>query len=560
MIELRDYQEEAVAGVLGEWEKGNLNTLLAMSTGSGKTECFLAVLDQDLGWGRALIVAHRQELIYQPRDRILAHWNSLGIPGIVMADSDEYQSKTIIATIQTLSSNGRLDRILAAGPVTHLVTDEAHHSTADTYRALYKAMREHNPILRHVGTTATPRRTDGDPLAGIYDSVAYRFGIKTAIKKKALVPFTAVGVQLPVSLADVREVGEGWDDVETGEVLRARNAEEIVVETWGKYAKDRPTMAFTASVTQAHSLASRFLEYGHEFQALDGTTLKRERIALLRAFQDGTVQGIVNCAVLTEGFDAPHASCLVQVKPTRSDLVYVQMAGRVLRRAPGKSDALILDFVPEDVREMRLAGDLLGVPKEQRKVEEKAEGAGLVLECFGINSAGDGIDGDPDSVIMTVLDYLSSSGLSWTFDGDVASATVGAKDTLAIVMPDRKALDRLEKADALIAADKWESKWNYEYKRVKTKASYRLYSIKGYYAYPWGEFETWEAACDAADDYYLEHGDERLARKRWNWRKREATDKQKALLTKFGLWKEAMTRGKAAQAITHYFARRCLVR
>jgi len=558
VIELRDYQREAVEGVLREWEGGKRNTLLAMSTGSGKTECFLAVLDQDLGDGRALVIAHRQELIYQPRDRIIAHWPSLGRPGVVMANSDEYRARVVIATIQTLSNSERLERILSAGTVTHLVTDEAHHSTADTYRVLYETMREHNPEIRHVGTTATPRRTDGDPLAEIYDSVAYRFGIKTAIKKKALVPFTAVGVQLPVSFADVREVGDGWDNEEVGEVLKARNAEEIVIETWEKYAKDRPTLAFTASVAQAHSLAARFQEYGYKFVAIDGTTKDIVRKATLRDFKAGVIQGVVNCAVLTEGFDAPHASCLVQVKPTRSDLVYVQMAGRVLRRAPGKNDSLILDFVPEDVREMRLAGDLLGVPKEQRKVEEKATDKGIVLGCFGINSEGDGIDGDPDQVIMTVLDYLAGSSLSWTFDGDVASATVAAKESLAILMPNRLAMDRMEKAEGLKRAGEWDPAWDREFLRVKDAASYKLYSIAGYETNALGAFGSWDEACDAADDYFVQNGDVRLAKKRWDWRKKEASEKQIALLRKFGLWKEGMTRGQAAQAITHHFARRSL--
>jgi len=558
VIELRDYQEEAVESVLREWDAGNLNTLLAASTGSGKTEMFLAVLDRDLADGRALVIAHRQELIYQPRNRILAHWPSLGRPGVVMADSDEFRAKVVIATIQTLSTPGRLERIFSAGTVTHLVTDEAHHSTADSYRALYAAMREHNPNLRHVGTTATPRRTDGDPLAEIFDSVAYRFGIKTAIQKKALVPFTAVGVQLPVSFADVKEVGEGWDDEEVGEVLKARNAEEIIVETWAKYAKKRPTMVFTASVAQAYSLADRFQEYGYGFEALDGTTPDNQRKTMLNRFKSGDLQGVINCAVLTEGFDAPHASCLVQVKPTRSDLVYVQMAGRVLRRAPGKADALILDFVPEDVREMRLAGDLLGVPKEQRKVEEKAAEKGIVLGCFGINSAGDGIDGDPDSVIMKVLDYLSSSGLSWTFDGDVASASVAEKISLAIRMPDREAVERLERADRLKSSGAWSPSWDKEYEWVKGQASYRLYAIRSYQAEFIGGYESWDVACDAADDYYLEHGDERLARKKWGWRNLLATEKQRALLLKFNLWEPGMSRGQAAQAITHHFARKAM--
>lgn len=560
MITLRDYQKEAVEAVVKEWRKGNGNTLLAASTGTGKTECYLAVLQHELApnFDRALIIAHRQELIYQPQERIRQHWPELGTPGIVMANQDEYRARVIIATVQTLATPGRLERILSAGPITHLVTDEAHHSTAPTYRNIYKVLRDAFPGLCHLGVTATPRRTDREPLADIYDSVAYRFGIKKAIKRGALVPFTALGVQLPVSIADVREVGEGWDDAEMGDVLKARNAEEIVIETWEKNAKDRSTIAFTASVAQAHSLADRFREYGYRFEALDGTTKKPIRQDMLRRFKSGELQGVVNCAVLTEGFDAPQASCLVQVKPTRSDLVYVQMAGRVLRRAPGKQNALLLDFVPLDARDMRLAGDLLGKPKEQRKAEQKAVDAGLILGCFGINSDGEGIDGDPDEVMLKVLDYLSSSSLSWVYDGDMASASVGSKESLAVLMPNKVAQGRLEKAEALKAAGKWSFAFENTYNNVRSAASYKLFKVANWRAELMGEYLSWEEACDVADDYYSEHGEGILAKKRASWRRQPASDKQRALLSRYGVWREGMSKGKAAQAITHYFARRAV--
>lgn len=558
MIKLRPYQVEARDATLAEWQKGNLDTLLAMSTGTGKTETFLSVLEADMNGGRALVIAHRQELIYQPRDRILDHWPKLGRPGIVMADQDECAAKLVIATIQTLASNGRLDRIMAQGQITHLITDEAHHSVASTYKELYKRLREHNPNLKHLGVTATPRRTDGDPLREIYQSVAYRMGIKQSIKVGALVPFVAMGFQLPVSIADVREVGDGWDDGELGDVLKARNAEEIVIQKWEEHAKDRPTICFTASVAQAHSLAERFKEAGHNFEAADGTTPAQDRKAILDRFKSGETVGICNCALWTEGFDAPKASCLVQVRPTRSDLVYVQMAGRVLRRHPSKTQALILDFVPEDARELRLAGDLLGKPKEQREIEQKAQDQGLVLPCFGINSEGEGIDGDPDQVVVTVLDYLSRSRLSWTFDGELASATAGEKKTLAARMPFEVEAERLAKANEIKATGKWDPKWDREYERVKRLGRYALHVIEGVQVETLGYYETWDDLADAAEDFCDEQGLDILSKKRAVWRTKPATDKQAALLKRLGIWQDNIRRGEAAQRITHHFARKAI--
>ncbi|MEU5668708.1 DEAD/DEAH box helicase, partial [Streptomyces longwoodensis] len=62
------------------------------------------------------------------------------------------------------------------------------------------------------------------------------------------------------------------------------------------------------------------------------------------------VQVLTNCMVLTEGFDAPHTSCAVIARPTKSPGLYVQMVGRALRPAPGKRDALLLDVLGASTR------------------------------------------------------------------------------------------------------------------------------------------------------------------------------------------------------------------
>ena len=557
LVNLRPYQEEARISIYNAWAMGNLNALCVASTGSGKTEIGLATMDNAAGRERVLWVAHREELIFQPYERAVAHWLGLGRPGIVMADRNECAADFIIATIQTLTSNGRLDEILSHGSITHLVTDEAHHSAADSYRTLYARLRADNPRMYHLGLTATPKRTDTDNLP--FDVVAYRITLKSLIKQGYLVPFKAIGVSLPVSLAGVKESADGWQDEAAGEILSAANAEEIVVETWAKQAAGRPTIAFTASVSQAYSLAQRFREGGFSFEAIDGNTPKEKRRDVLYRFKHGNLQGVINCAVLTEGFDAPEASCLVQVRPTKSDLVYVQMAGRVLRTAPGKDDALILDFVPAAARDMVMAGDLLGKPREQRKAEQKLRDDGII-GAFGIDREGNGIDGDPDDVLLQVLDYLSASQLSWYLEGNLATATVAEKSALAIVLPDEAALVRLEKANALKEAGKWSSAWDGEYARVLRAASFSLMHIADHVVEKLGEFESWDDASAAADDWVDAHGVNVLSRRAAAWRKEAASEKQEALLKRISVWEHLPhhDKGTAAKALTHYFTAQTL--
>ncbi len=68
---------------------------------------------------------------------------------------------------------------------------------------------------------------------------------------------------------------------------------------------------------------------------------------------------LTNVAIYSEGVDVPVASCMLQCRPTCSDAVYAQMLGRVLRTYEGKTEALVLDCVPQDARDLFLAGDLL---------------------------------------------------------------------------------------------------------------------------------------------------------------------------------------------------------
>lgn len=557
-LTLRPYQKDAVGSICDQWDKGKW-TLAALSTGTGKTIIFLAALARDLGPDdRALVIAHRQELIYQPRDRIFKFFPDLADVGIVMANEDRAGCKVVIATIQTLNANGRLDRIFSYGKITHVITDESHHSVAPSYLSVYERLKEHNPQIKHLGVTATPRRTDGDGLSQVYDSVAYRMGIKQSIKSGALCPFVALGFRLPVNISNVRRVGQGWDDEQLGDVLKARNAEELVIEKWIEHTENKPTICFTASVAQAHSLAQRFREAGYAFEAADGTTPKAERRAILARFKAGTTTGVVNCALWTEGFDAPQIESLVQVRPTKSDLVYMQMMGRALRVYPGKQVATILDFVPDGDRDILQAGDMLGKPKEQREAEEKATEDGVILGAFGINSKGEGVDGDPDEIVVEVLDYLTSSRLAWTFDGFVASATVGDKATLAITMPDDTAASRVAKADELRAEGRWSAAYNKEYKRLVTLTRFTLYQIHRNYAERLDSYDTWEDASEAAEDFCILNQIDVLGKRSAKWRKQSASEKQENLCRRLGVWEEGMSKGRAAQAITHFFARKAL--
>lgn len=167
MITLYDHQKDALKAIRQTWTEQD-RTLCVMATGTGKTIVFLSLLNdllRDDANARALIIAHRRELIHQPIERAQEFFPGLAKHmGIVMAEDNNVDARVIVATIQTLNSPGRLEAILCNGNITHIVLDEAHHGTAESYQAVLECL----PHAKLLGMTATPIRTDGDGLRKVF--------------------------------------------------------------------------------------------------------------------------------------------------------------------------------------------------------------------------------------------------------------------------------------------------------------------------------------------------------------------------------------------------------
>lgn len=562
MITLRPYQIEARDAILKEWASGRRSTFAFLCTGAGKTEIALSVLAHELSCtpdARLLAIAHRDELITQPRDRIIAHWShALPVPGIVKGGQNDCAHEFIVATIQTVYKENRIRDILEYGAITHLWIDESHRGAAPMYKALIAFLTEANPSIRIFGVTATPIRTDKVGLGTIFESCAYRFPIDRGIKEGALVPFTGIGIELPVDFSEVSESSgdSGWDDEKAGAILSLANAEEVIVQSWLKHASDRQTIAFTSSVSQAYSLARAFRAAGVKAEAIDGdkkTTPDERRARVLGDFRNKELQMIVNVQIMTEGVDIPETSCILMAKPTKSDLTYTQAVGRGLRLFPGKKNCMILDFAPRNARNMRMAGDLLGKPREVKKIEEKARDKGVLLDCFGIGADGL-IEGDPDSVQTKILDYLGSSHLAWTFDGKVSTVSIGPSLSLVVVAPQQ---ERIQKAESLRDSPGWGKKHDDLLRQV---SSYQVFAVERSSLTPLGTETDWQAANYLATDYAETHGEDVLSTRSKKWRKNPASDKQRQMCKNLGVWREDMRSGEAAQAITHALALRALTK
>src|SRR5881409_2105394 len=336
----RPYQHAAVAALLAAAARGVQRPLLVLPTGTGKTIIF-ALLVQRRG-GRALILAHRDELIQQAVDKLRLVDPTLSL-GIVQAAHDELTAPTVVASVQTLSRRTRLARLVPDFQT--IVIDEAHHAPAPTYRRILAYCRAWPPGPLVVGVTATPERGDRQSLRPVFDRIVYQKTLLEMMQAGYLVDLRAIQVLLQADFDALRTQHGDFVEAELETLLLAANAPAQVLAAFQTHAADRKALLFTPTVALAYTMAQTFCAAGIAAEALDGTTPLATRRAILQRLHTGTTRVVANCAVLTEGFDEPSVDCIIIARPTQSALLYQQMLGRGTRTYPGKTDCLVLDVV-----------------------------------------------------------------------------------------------------------------------------------------------------------------------------------------------------------------------
>lgn len=343
---LRGYQHAIIAAVWNALAVC-LSVLVVAATGTGKTVTFaeLARQQQTRG-GKTLVLVHRDELVRQAFRKCEA----VGLypeveKGALRANT---LARLVLASVQTLKGK-RLAR-WSRSHFTLIIVDEAHHAAANSYRAIL----DYFDGARVVGFTATPDRADGKALGEVFATVAFRYEIQQAIADGYLVPIVARRVV--VESVDLDAVGTRAGDFAQDQLARAMNDERAlrgVTVPLLELAGDRPTIGFCVDIAHAHAVAAMLNSYRPGCaRAVSGQTDDAEREEMLVAHAAGEFQFLMNCELLTEGYDSPIVSCVALIAPTMSRGRVVQRAGRGLRLSPetGKRDCLLLDMAGRNTR------------------------------------------------------------------------------------------------------------------------------------------------------------------------------------------------------------------
>lgn len=410
-MQMRPYQREFLDAIRTDWDAGERRQLGVLATGGGKS-VIIGEIPNTVPMSKdeqMAVFVHREELVEQNAAKLRRCNPDLRVEVEQAEKRASPDANVIVASIPTI---GRLkkqkegaeqfslletptrdipfsDRLTKFDPdrVRIVVTDEAHHGTADTYLNVYRYFNVLNEApgndstKLHLGVTATPNRADNVGLEKLYTKLTYSKDLMSMIPEW-LTDIIAFRVTTNV---DISQVATRLGDFATGDLERKVNVAErnrVIVEKYLSIAPGEIGVAFTVDVAHTMDLTAEFLKAGVPAAGLTGKTPKDERREILRLHAEGKLKMLCACGILNEGWDLPQCIVGLMARPTKSSLLYQQQVGRLCRPFPSPEDldlairrgmppryikrnAIIIDFVDVSGRHrLNTVPSLFGLPQD----------------------------------------------------------------------------------------------------------------------------------------------------------------------------------------------------
>lgn len=350
-LNLRPYQDGAIAGIYQYFEKETGNPLVIIPTAGGKSLVMASFIEGVLKAHpdqRILIVTHVRELIEQNYLELVKLWPDApaGIYSAGLKQRD-IAARILFAGIQSIHK-----RVYDVQQCDLVLIDEAHlipRKSNTMYRRFLEGLKRLNPLLKVIGLTATPYRLDSGLLHqgkdALFTDIAFEVSVRELIDGGYLSPL--ISKRMATQL-DLTGVGTRGGEFIARDLERAVDQDSITqgaVEEILAYGEQRRSwLVFCSGVDHAFHVRDALRARGVACDTIVGDTPSAEREALIEAFKQGRLRCLTNANVLTTGFNAPAVDLIAMLRPTQSAGLYVQIVGRGCRLADGKDNCLVLDF------------------------------------------------------------------------------------------------------------------------------------------------------------------------------------------------------------------------
>lgn len=512
-MKLRPYQEKALDEIINCWREFITRQLVVLPTGTGKTIVFSSLINNLKN--KSLVIAHSEELINQAVEKIKLVCPEADI-GIVKAERNELNHRIVVASIQTIRQDQRLQELKKQG-FSVLIIDEAHHATADTYVKVITELgfMEDDPSKLLVGFTATPNRADGTGLDNVFQKITYKSTILKMIKAGYLSDIKCIKVQTNIDISGVSSSMGDFISSQLANVINTEERNNLIIKSYMELTPDTKAIAFTPNVQHAIDLSKAFNKSGIKTEAIYSEMKADDRQKIIESFKNGTINVLTNCMVLVEGFDVADVETLLMARPTRSQSLFTQMVGRGTRIYPGKKYCTVLDFA--DTSKHKIC-DITSLAGKQISMKQ---GESLLEAVERTESQQDKKIHSKGNIIAKEVSLIDESRVNWitTSIGNFR-AGLGSNKYIQLVKAGDKYIIELKENGVL-----------------------KLLSDKPL---------PLEYAQGTAEDYIREHGTP-LADKEASWRAEKPSTKQIEILKGKGKYKEGMTKGEASDLMSQLF-------
>lgn len=333
MISLYPDQEEFISEIRSLW-KDHLRIVAMASTGAGKTRIAARIIEGCVSRGmRVCFLVPRISLIRQTAKSFL----DLGLEDITLLWGDydtDYNAKITIASADTYIRREKIDFDL-------VIVDEMHHRR----KKLLIWMEEH-PTERYIGLSATPfAKWIGEYYTGLAKAKSMRW----LIENGRLAEYEIYAPEIPdTSGLKTRETAYGRDYIESdlAEIMDGAQVVGNIVGNWLEHGQNRLTMVLPVNVAHANHICIEFQRVGISAEVVSAKTPTEERERIFTRVRKGITRIVLSVNCLTEGFDIPEISCVINARPTKSKARWIQGCGRGLRKKPKgypHQDCIIFD-------------------------------------------------------------------------------------------------------------------------------------------------------------------------------------------------------------------------